>query len=155
MVFRALTPTGARPGSLLWNRLMAGQNGFLWEQGEHQHPLPPCPAAGGLWGEQSQLRGRSVPDWWRQIRSPPLLRNAARGGAAGAGRRVCNQSRPPRKIPALLTKGKEQKQPLHSKIYGPQQAGKNPMNISANPASVRSYRVIGVSPSQTRSCCLS
>lgn len=64
-------------------------------------------------------------------------------------------SRHPRKIPALLTKGKEQKQPLHSKIYGPQQAGKNPVNISANPASIRSYRVIGVSPYQTCSCCLS
>lgn len=38
----------------------------------------PYLAAGG-WGEQGQLRGHSVPDW-RQIRSPPLLRNAARGG---------------------------------------------------------------------------
>lgn len=65
----------------------------------------------------------------------------------------CNQSHPPRKIPAPLTEGKEQERPLHSQIYGPQQAGKNPVNISANPASVRSYRVIGVSPCQSCSCC--
>lgn len=36
----------------------------------------------------------------------------------------CNKSHPPRKIPTLLTKGKEQEQPVHSQIYGPQQAGK-------------------------------
>lgn len=63
-----------------------------------------------------------------------------------------HHSRPPRKISAPLTEGKEQEWPPHSQIYGPQQAGKNPVNISANPASVRSYRVIGVSPRQTHSC---
>lgn len=102
-------------------RLMTGQKGLLWEQGEHQHPLPTLLQKGG--GEQGQL-GDQCP---RLAETDPFSTTAQECGSRWSSRcwkEGCNQSRPPRKIPALLTKGKEQKQPLHSQIYGPQQAEK-------------------------------
>ena len=151
LVFRNLPLAHAQPGSLALKQIDG------WRKrdpvGAGRKPAPSrCLAAEEL-GEVGPARRQQHP--WL-VETDPFSATAQECGSRWSSRcwkEGCNQSHPPRKIPAPLTEGKEPERPLHSQIYGPQQAGKNPVNISANPASVRSYRVIGVNPCQTRSCC--
>lgn len=109
-------------------RLMTGQNGLLWEQGEHQHPLPTLLQKGG--GEQGQLGDHSVPDWQRQIRSPPLLRNVARGGAAGAGRRVATSLALQEKYQPCSPRERSRSSPCTARFMGPSRLKKSSEHFS-------------------------
>lgn len=86
MVFSVLPLVHAQPGSLALKQIGGWRKGASVEQGEDQHL--PTALLQRSWGEQGQRGGRSIPSWRRRTHPPPPLRNVARGGEAGAGRRV-------------------------------------------------------------------
>lgn len=116
MVFRVLTPTGAQPGSPALKQSDGWAEWLSVAAGQAPAPLPTLLQGAG--GEQGQLRGHSVPDW-RQIRSPPLLRNAARGGAAGAGRRLATSLTLQEKYQPCSPRERSRSSPCTARFMGP------------------------------------